>query len=577
MAIPVLSRSPSKAGRPVEGPKISTQHEVSRPMSAGRGHVRQVTPAPNGQGQQRDGNPTLDPVGSRSHIPSCGASLSHARSKSTAETLLTSSTPGGMTQGAGNITSMSRPRSIQPTSAIGKSQAPPSKPTRSHSTATSGSRNHTAVKSVPSAPTFNASSGIRSTTARSIPSTSIATAHSRTRSNASRRPGVDDTGRPAASGRQTAFGRSEAKPAASGSVHASIHPKAAPDVAPTIRKPAFNTFSQHFSPKKNIAGQTRTAATVKPGSISHPPPLQAPPSSGHAFLSANPADGLGSNIRICDELIQLSLVHDKAASNLHAYRSSVDLHIQSARRDVETQLASLSALERAEQQKLNTLTLRKWLRSTKDVTKVNEGNTALSLKSYRAKDQNGRGGWGIDQNRCKSDSQLLVLAQMTTRVVEIARQHGELDTLMSEFDQWCQSTLPHLPGGCDYPGGDMDPAVAHSLIPLNPQWASLVSSIETTVNGCRDSLGHLSTIGSAKDDQSCIVALIRTLSQVSEQILEEIAMCKVVEGLISRCQKDRVDMVLADALAEAAQVDMARDECVSTPHNHPRKGVWEDV
>lgn len=66
-------------------------------------------------------------------------------------------------------------------------------------------------------------------------------------------------------------------------------------------------------------------------------------------------------------------------------------------------------------------------------------------------------------------------------------------------------------------------------------------------------------------------------SQVSEQILEEIAMCKVVEGLISRCQKDRVDMVLADALAEAAQVDMARDECVSTPHNQPRKGVWEDV
>lgn len=501
-----------------------------------------------------------------------GASSSQGGSKSAAETSLTSSTSSGITQAAGSITSTSRTRPIQPASAIGRGQVPPTKLTRSHSTTTAKSRGNITVKGIPSSPMSNSSSGMRSTTSRNIPPTSIATSHTRTRSNASSRPRVDDTGRSAGPVRQTLFGKSEAKPAVS------AHPRAAPDGAPAIQKPAFNTFNQHFSPKKNVPHQTRTTAIAKPapGSYPHPPPPST--SSGHSGISSTPTDSLGSTIRIRDELVQLSLVRDKAGSNLRTYKSSVDLHILSARRDVETQLSSLRALERAQQHRLNAFALKEWLRrSTKDMIKMEEGNTALSPASSHAKDKNESGGGVIDQNSNKSNSRLLILAQFTRQMAEIVRPHGELDTLMTDFDRWCQSALPSFQDGSDYGNSEINPVVAHGLIPLDPHWPSSASSVEAKVKACRDSLSSLSTTGDAKDDQSCIVALIKTLSQLSEQVLEEIAMCKVVEALISRCQKDRVDLALADALAEAAQVDMARDGCVSTHHSQPRKGVWEDV
>ncbi|KIW13849.1 hypothetical protein PV08_06629 [Exophiala spinifera] len=584
MPIPVLSQSPSKVGRPPKGPRIPSQQEapaISQSVRTAQGHVGKIPLGPDGKGQQRDGNPIPDPVVSRSENSMSGASLSHSRSKSAAETL---STFRGISQTAGNIPSMSRPRSIQQArNAAGKDQVLQAKPTRSHTTATSVSRNNIGVKNLPSAPTSNSSSDIGSTTSTRIPPTSIPTSHTRTRSYASSRPRVDDSGRAGAPTRQTASVKSEAKPAASAPVHASSHSKAAPDMGSAIRRPAFNTYNQHFSPKKIVTRETKTTATVKPEQGSHHPPHLPPPSSAHgASISATPTDNVGSNLRIHDELIQLGLIYNKAASNMRAYRSSVHHSISSARRDVDTQLASLSVLERAQQHRFNAFTLGEWLRESKDIMQVGEGNAALSPDSSHAKDQNEGGGWEVDQSSDKSDSRLLILAQFTHRMAEIVREHGELDALMTEFDQWCQSALTNFQEGTDFANAnanaDMNRVGAYDLIPLNPRWASSASSIEATVKACRDSICNLPTTGAAKDDQSCIVALIKTLSQLSDRVLEEIAMCKVVEGLISQYQQDRVDKALADALAEAAQIELSRNGCVSSHQHHlPRKGVWENV
>ncbi|KAK5453436.1 hypothetical protein LTS15_006621 [Exophiala xenobiotica] len=457
-----------------------------------------------------------------------------------------------------------QPRVFAATSTISK---PSTNHLRSQSTTTNNSRRigvktSTSTSATPASglAISHSSAATNTTDAASIKS------HSRTQSSSIARPKPDRGGTTPGHHQISGLARPEAKPAVYGAASASASRSATSSstsaTTPSFAKPDFNTFKQHFSPKKALAPAPAPASVPRRHPAVPKPETLHPRSLRQGLIPANGSSGDLSRLR--DELLQLTLLHDQAASTLRNYEDSIHVQIRAGREDVGIRLTTLTALERTRQIKVNAHALKAWLEGTN----ASEGNAASSSTSPEAESKHHCG------ELSKTHDGLLVLAHVASELTEVVREDGPLDSVMKEFDRWrlsATSTPERLEGD-----GDEQRNEVHFLTPLDPLWAATLSSIESRVQACRDLLANLPTPLCDSDGglESCIGVLIKTLVRLAEQVLQESGICRVVEGLILQREQEWMSKALTKALCVAdAETQLQRS--VGSARDPERKGIWE--
>jgi len=557
MPIPVPSRSPSKAGKPAARPDLSIRNVPNRlpqPVNTNQAPAklaRESSKAHYGNGTRESDSPET-PETSRPTSAASKASSIEPRSKlarSASKRVQHKANSNGTRETAEQAT---RPGVSAGTRAISKQ---PTTHFRSHSTTTTtnNSRKIGVKASTSTSATPALGLAIPHSAATNATEAASTKSLSRTQSSSIARPkperGGPTSGHPHISG----LARPKAKPAVSTTASASrsATPSSASSTTPSFAKPDFNTYKQHFSPKKGSV--IRHHSTVTKPEI-HPPSLRQ---------DLIPANGSSGDItRFRDELLQLTLLHDKAASTLRNYQDSVDVQIRDGREDVETRLTTLTALERARQISVNAYALKGWLEGTS----AGEGKGASSSTPCQAESEHQCGAVS------KTHDGLLILAHVANELTNVVREDGALDSVMEEFDRWRLSAMSMSEtskGDGNEPGNEV-----HFLTPLDPSWAATLSSIESRVQACRDLLADLLAPLTDDELESCIGVLIKTLFQLAEQVLQEIGICRVVEGLILQRKQELVSKALTKALS-VADAETQHERSVGFARDRERKGIWE--
>ncbi|KAK7897324.1 hypothetical protein LTR67_005213 [Exophiala xenobiotica] len=436
---------------------------------------------------------------------------------------------------------------------------------RSHSITTNNSRRVGVKTSTATFTSATPASGLAISHSSAATNTSDAAStksHSRTQSSSIARPKPDRGGTTPGHHQISGLARPKAKPAVSGAASASASRSATSSstsaTTPSFAKPDFNTFKQHFSPKKALAPAPASVPRRHPA-VPKPETLH-PPSLHQGLIPANGTSGDLSRLR--DDLLQLTLLHDKAASTLRNYEDSIDVQIRAGREDVGIRLTTLTALEHTRQIKVNAHALKAWLEGTS----ADEGNAASLSNSREAESKHHRG------ELSKTHDGILILAHVANELTEVVREDGPLDGVMEEFDRWRLSATS-APKGLEGDGNEPRNEV-HFLTPLDPSWAATLSSIESRVQACRDLLADLPTPSCDNELESCIGVLIKTLVRLSEQVLQESGICRVVEGLILQREQEWMSKALTKALC-VADAETQHQRSVGSARDPERKGIWE--
>ncbi|KAK5220006.1 hypothetical protein LTR99_004113 [Exophiala xenobiotica] len=436
---------------------------------------------------------------------------------------------------------------------------------RSHSTTTNNSRRIGVKTSTSTSATPASGVAIAHSSAATNTTDAASTkSHSRTQSSSIARPKPDRGGTTPGHHQISGLARPKAKPAVSGAASASASASRSATssstsaTTPSFAKPDFNTFKQHFSPKKALAPAPASVPRRHPV-VPKPETLHAP-SLHQGLIPANGTSGDLSRLR--DELLQLTLLHDKAASTLRNYEVSIDVQIRAGREDLGIRLTTLTALERTRQINVNAHALKAWLEGTS----ADEGNAASLSTSRKAESKHHRG------ELSKTHDGILILAHVTNELTEVVHEDGPLDGVMEEFDRWRLSATS-TPKGLEGDGNEQRNEV-HFLTPLDPSWAATLSSIESRVQACRDLLADLPTPLCDGELESCIRVLIKTLVRLAEQVLQESGICRVVEGLILQREQEWMSKALTKALC-VADAETQHQRSVGSARDAERKGIWE--
>jgi hypothetical protein len=87
-------------------------------------------------------------------------------------------------------------------------------------------------------------------------------------------------------------------------------------------------------------------------------------------------------------------------------------------------------------------------------------------------------------------------------------------------------------------------------------------------------LADLPTPSCDNELESCIGVLIKTLVRLSEQVLQESGICRVVEGLILQREQEWMSKALTKALC-VADAETQHQRSVGSARDPERKGIWE--
>ncbi len=285
-------------------------------------------------------------------------------------------------------------------------------------------------------------------------------------------------------------------------------------------KPAFSTYQKQFSPRKpatapfpsDLASDQVAIRAGTTGCVSSPTDIQ--------------------NLK--DELLQLSLVHEKSAATLQSYETSMKLHLTSGYEVVEEQLRLLKSLRRDRQATTNALAMSEWLE------KERRAQNAASI--------------GPDT--------LLLLAHILKELQDVSKEDGPLEDSMQIFEGWWAYTssrrstrdADNLVNGDDRQGqGDL----LRNSSAVSPQWSALVSSVEDRIRACAASLGDLQR----PPEASSIGLLTKMYTILAEQILQEIGVCRDIVGLACSRSCRLGDAELHHSAANAARASA-------------RRGIW---
>ncbi|KIX05380.1 uncharacterized protein Z518_06252 [Rhinocladiella mackenziei CBS 650.93] len=291
----------------------------------------------------------------------------------------------------------------------------------------------------------------------------------------------------------------------------------------TLRKPDFNTYNQHYSPKK-------TKPVAPPNNDKTPRVTQLTVShygtTGTCSVGATP-----DIVRLQDELLQLSLVQETSATTLHAYEDSVRSQLKAATEDLKNQSSALTALEGYRQGKLNAHAVTSWLQGNENAART-------------------------------TSDRLLLLAHCVGELYEVTKDDGPLDTLMREFDKWHSYASSRSPNRANH--GNR--ALEDFLTPLDPQWSASAVSLRDRIKACAASLDHLNKPIAS----SSIGLLIRMHSMLAEGILQEIEVCRDLESLILLQEQAWIEASTTRALSETEKHYGAQVSQVTN-----RKGIWD--
>ena len=157
----------------------------------------------------------------------------------------------------------------------------------------------------------------------------------------------------------------------------------------TLRRPAFNTYQQHFSPQK--------PQPVAQSQVKLDDQESGPGSSREAQYTA----------RLQDELLQLSLVHQHSSKSLKEFARSVEQKLELASRKLCEEREVVSALEAKRQRHINALVLLDWLNA--------EAETP-------------------------SERKIQDLSFCVNELADMCAEGQTIDQVMAEFDQWQRQT-----------------------------------------------------------------------------------------------------------------------------------------
>ncbi|KAK4941979.1 hypothetical protein LTR10_018160 [Elasticomyces elasticus] len=304
---------------------------------------------------------------------------------------------------------------------------------------------------------------------------------------------------------------------------AGVHKKSPTSIAaPLVKKPAFNTYDKHYSPKKTNNRPAVSSTFAKP---------HATESLQHAPGSIEPSPVV--NRLFVDELLQLSLLRDRAGQTLRNYEASISAQVVAADQVIKRDKAVLLDLERTRRSQVNAQLVVKWVGPTEDLSTVQGGN-----------------------------ARLLVVARCVKELSAMIQEDGPLHKVMKEFAQWHVLVASK---GKNREFVDDKREEVLTAAPLNSSWTPTVDSIEAKINDCRDLLADLQ----AFPDESSISALIAMHLKVAAQILQAIDTCRAVEGLILQREKDWMQSSLTNAIAEAEKHHFS----AKNPR-FDRTGVW---
>lgn len=289
-----------------------------------------------------------------------------------------------------------------------------------------------------------------------------------------------------------------------------------PSSAPDLKKPEFNTYNRQYSPKKPNRATAPNFATHST--------TQNPRSAA----TSEPCVDIG---RLRDELLQLSLLHDNAATTLKEYESSIRAQMGAGLQDVQRQLNALKALEHDRHGKINAHAVQSWLEEQPD-----RGQPVPNT--------------------------LLLLAHCVRELYEMNEERGPLHDLMKDFDAWQNEATSKL----SKREIDKDQGEEGFLTPRAPSWSTLVSSVQNKTQACADYLAALRV----PSDESSLYLLVSTHSNLAEQMLREIEICRSVEGLILRHEQDWIHASITKALSE-----VETRSCAQPRNGTDRVGVWD--
>ncbi|KAG4440214.1 hypothetical protein IFR05_004293 [Cadophora sp. M221] len=170
-----------------------------------------------------------------------------------------------------------------------------------------------------------------------------------------------------------------------------------PSADPQLRRQAFSTYQQHFSPAKSLAPKPHPAAFLAP-----PSPSKLP---SNIAISAETA-------KLQNELLQLHLLHRDAAQVEKEWKASAKRKLGARFHSIVDKNEELVQLEVEETGKINALALKKW----QDM---------------------GTPGSGLDEK-------IQVLDEVVTGVWNLGESGGKYSRVVRKFERWfrrCQDIL----------------------------------------------------------------------------------------------------------------------------------------
>ncbi|EXJ83202.1 hypothetical protein A1O1_06821 [Capronia coronata CBS 617.96] len=304
-------------------------------------------------------------------------------------------------------------------------------------------------------------------------------------------------------------------------LHGAIPKRSGLTDKPTLKKPDFNNYKQHYSPKKTTQVSAAASAPVRLG-------------GGGASVGETSTE----TRRLQDELLQLAVLYEKSQSTLQSYESSIKTRLAACSDGLKQQIQSLESVERGQLTKVNADAAKTWT----------EAGSAVSAGSNRS----------------------LILAHSVRVLNEITARGGPLDIVMSQFDEWQVSAVSKTSNRANRDARDS--TAPGLLAPLDPQWSALVDSVQNRVRTCSESLADLQ----GPSDSSSIGLLLKMLSRLAEEILREIAICRDVEAFILQREQEWMEAAISRALFEAGSHSPGQlGQLGQSGHHHVRKGIWD--
>jgi hypothetical protein len=261
-------------------------------------------------------------------------------------------------------------------------------------------------------------------------------------------------------------------------------------IRPTgVSRPAFNTFQQHFSPRKqSVSSQGRPSSADAKDVSQHGQPGESP---------------------LQDEILQLALVYQHSSETLAQFETSARQKVDVAATKLRKEQEEVTALESRHQQKINATALSKWLLKSETMpVRVKIEDLSFCLNEIANIDQKGQ----------------------------------PFDQVMAEFGRWLQIVQSSATPSTWQLESTLG---SHKLRTPGETWKDANSACYQRLQTCQ---ALLQAIGDA-DPQSAIGTVIATNHELVSIMMEKLSTAREIVSKFSNLQQQAMTLVLEEAIS----------------------------